>query len=167
MPLAVHEICSVEAKRTGDDSTVMKWFQRFKFGDSNTEDMPKLGCTSTTNDEALCQAVEDNVSTSTLVLRTSQPSSALLTAQFSISMIQDSEADSPDLSHTSSCPSKLLMYVSNCQQIHMMKGFSVVSSLEMTSGSSWNTPTLVPSDSSSQTSWQRWLFNEAGLKKKM
>lgn len=136
MPLAVHEICSVEAKRTGDDSTVMKWFQRLKFGDSNTEDMPKLGCPSTTNDEALCQAVEDNFSTSTLVLRTSQPISALLTAPFSISMIQDSEGDSPDLSPTASCPSKLLMYVSNCRQIHMTKAFSVVSSLEMRSGSS-------------------------------
>lgn len=50
-------ICNVEG--TVDDNSARRWFQRFRYGDSDIKDKPRSGRTSTTIDEALGQAVED------------------------------------------------------------------------------------------------------------
>lgn len=59
------EICSVEGKRTIDDSTPWKWFLWFTFYYTDIEGKLRLGWPSKTDDEVKCQAVEDNPSAST------------------------------------------------------------------------------------------------------
>lgn len=61
---AVVEKCSVEGEGTVHDSTLRKWFQRFKFEDT----FPQVVHLSTTNDEILHHTVEDNPITSTQCL---------------------------------------------------------------------------------------------------
>lgn len=55
----------MKGKETGDDITSWKWPRKFKFGDNDIEDNPRLGRPWTIDDVDQYQAVDDNPNTTT------------------------------------------------------------------------------------------------------
>lgn len=49
----------MEEEGTVLDITARKWFLKLSFGNADIEDTPRSGRPSTTDDEDLCQIVED------------------------------------------------------------------------------------------------------------
>lgn len=128
---------------------------------------PNFGHPSTSYDETLHLAGEDNP---VPVLGTCQPNSALLKAESlgHLDKLRFSTRQPWFINHDLTIKQMQKSVdgwcVADCRQSYIKKGFSATSSLEIKRASSWGTPTLVPNDSS-QAMLQRWLFNDASLRR--
>lgn len=65
---ACRNICAAMGDKAVAESTVRKWFSRFREGDTNLRDKPRAGAPSSIDDEAVLAAIHENPNFTTRML---------------------------------------------------------------------------------------------------